>query len=199
MGFFKESWIIIIIALVGIGSYYLLMKNHKPASQENQPLVTSTQQIFRTSPIPVRKLSTYPTPTFSQPMSWKTYIDPSGKFSLQYPPSWTVTMMHIGNESDKNDVRLAGNEGKIDIIWVRTYGGACPPAYEKISLKNETVYVCHELDAAHDREYWGQISKQLPLPNDPTLGVDINAQTNAPSKSNRATILQMLSTVQFFH
>ena len=106
-------------------------------------------------------------------------------------------MMHIGNEADKNDIQFAGNEGKVDIIWVRTYGGACPRAYDKISLEIETVYVCHTLDTAHDIEYWGQIIKHLPLPNDPNLGIDLEARANDPSKINRSTILQMFSTLHF--
>ncbi len=127
--------------------------------------------------------------------SWQTYTDSSGKFSLQYPRSWILTMTHIGTESDKKDIRIAGKEGKVDIIWVRSYGGACPPEYEKINLENEILPVCHETFSGI--ESWSQITKQLPSQNDPALGITINAQANVPSDINRNTILQILSTLQF--
>ena len=127
--------------------------------------------------------------------AWKTYTDSSGKFSFQYPPSWKVTMMHIGDQSDKKDIRLTGEEGKIDIMWVRTYGGACPPAYQKLQLKNEIVNVCHTISS--DIESWTQISKQFSLPQDPGLGVAIEAQANAPYTVNRDTLLQIFSTIGF--
>ncbi len=137
----------------------------------------------------------------SQKSEWKTYTDPEGFLTFQYPGNWRIDFQ--GKAQDdldstvgfklKKDIILSSVEGKIDIRWVDSFGGACGDGYEKISLKKETLDVCHE--KYPDQELWWQISKEFK--GDEILGVQIDSSADEPVDKNREIVLKILSTVEF--
>lgn len=141
------------------------------------------------------------TDSIYQKTEWKIYTDPESYLTFQYPTTWRIDFQGKAQDDPdstagfklKKDITLSSVEGKIDIRWVDSFGGACGDGYEKITLKKEVLDVCHE--TYPDQELWWQISKEFK--GDEILGVQIDSSANQPVDKNRETVLKILSTVEF--
>lgn len=114
---------LIIIFLVGLGGYYLGKKTSNQLSpiEEITPIISQTQQCTMDAKIcpdgssvgrsgPNCEFTACPSikpataePTLNQSL-WKTYIDPTYHFQVNYPPNWiTQTSPGIVNFRQNND------------------------------------------------------------------------------------------------
>jgi hypothetical protein len=86
-------------------------------------------------------------PSIEEPLpkkSWKEFKDPSGKYNFNFPDNWLISFDQSPYYKDKMDVTVQGPEGKVEILWADSYGGACDnPGYEKITIKSGEETVCH--------------------------------------------------------
>ena len=136
-------------------------------------------------------------------LAYKTYADPEGYISFQYPENWRIDFSGKAQDDvdtslefkKKKDITVGGKEGKINIYWVDGYGGACGKDYEKIKLGNLTANVCHYTEGDNtEGESWTQISEQLE--ESTNIGVNIEAFAEEPAEQNREVILKILSSLK---
>ncbi len=129
--------------------------------------------------------------------NWKTYINPIGTLSIQYPPGWTVTESHtlsnrvVDNPKEINTTTIWGKEGKIVIEWGSMgFGGGCNPKDHKMfSVKNKTMDICTD-----SKEYWSGISNGR---KDDRI-TEIMANTSKPTENvSTQTIQTILATITF--
>jgi hypothetical protein len=85
----------VVVAVIGIGGYYLWHKNHDKTTNDNA--VTGRQTLKTTTPA----------------TTFKTYTNDEYKFSFQYPSTWKLT-------TDLEDIGRGYNEG--DVIVESPYG-----------------------------------------------------------------------------
>lgn len=127
--------------------------------------------------------------------SWKEFKDPGKKYSLNFPQNWLISFEESPNYKDRMDVHLEGPEGKVDLLWADSYGGACEdPGYEKIQIKSGSEDICHAANikgqgVPNNTEFW-QIQKMF---NDRSSeGVYLNAFSY---NINRELIFQIIKSL----
>lgn len=138
-------------------------------------------------------------PSIESAFTWKNYQDPNGYFSFQYPPNWRIDFQgkdqtwpaNQGIIKDKKDINLTSPEGKIEIVWVDGYGGACMN-WIKVKVKNALLTGCHIPSGIS--EQW-IIDKKLD--SSTGLGVYIFSTADQPLSKNSKLILKILSTFDF--
>ncbi len=126
--------------------------------------------------------------------TWKEFKDPSGKYSFNFPDSWLISFDQNPYYKDKMDVQVEGPEGKVNILWADSYGGACQdPGYEKLMIKSGEETICHAANITGDgipnnTEFW-QLQKQFKL-NKPE-GIYLNAY----SYNNSEVLLEIIKSL----
>jgi hypothetical protein len=127
--------------------------------------------------------------------SWKEFKDSGGKYSLNFPQNWLISFEESPNYKDRMDVHLEGPEGKVDILWADSYGGACEnPGYEKIQIKSGEEDICHAANIKGESlpdntEFW-QIQKQFY--KNKSEGVYLNAYSY---NKNREVVLKIIESL----
>src|SRR6266436_794997 len=99
MGFFKQTWVkilivVILVLVVGSTAAYLL------GTRKNQPIYLTPQ-----TPAPHALASIYLSPTLlltnadqaKLTATWKTYTNQANKFEVKYPPTWVIDTSHLAN------------------------------------------------------------------------------------------------------
>src|ERR1051326_332587 len=99
MGFFKSIWVKILTSIiftafiVGIGGYLMILpKRHPLFSFQPIPFAPTT---FQPSPTPLPKNSDQVERNLST-VQWKTFTDTKQKYSITYPPNWSIFSNVVG-------------------------------------------------------------------------------------------------------
>jgi hypothetical protein len=128
-------------------------------------------------------------------VSWKEFKDPSGNFDFKFPENWIISFEQSPYYKDKMDATVQGPEGKVDILWAESYGGACDnPGYEKIIIKSGEETICHAANIQGENipdntEFW-QLQKQFkPNKNE---GIYLNAYSY---QQNADLILEIIKSL----
>lgn len=133
--------------------------------------------------------------TSTDSATWKEFKDPARKYSLNFPQNWLISFGQSPYYKDKMDVHLEGPEGKVDVLWADSYGGACQdPGYEPFQIKSGQEQICH---ASHiqgqnipkNTEFW-QLQKQF-HPGKPE-GIYLNAYSG---NLNREVLLLIIKSL----
>lgn len=158
----------------------------------DQYLLTSPAPAINTDPTIQQKQLNPPVQT----QSWKEFKDPSGKYQFNFPDNWLISFENSRYYKDKMDVTVQGPEGKVDILWADSYGGACEdPGYEKFQFKSGEETICH---AAHitgekippNTEFW-QLQKRFN--ENKSLGIYLNAYSYGDSRKLLLEIMKSLN------
>lgn len=178
---------VLIVMTLGLITY-LLLQNQKLQKQITDQRVVPTIEL----PFPTQKKGASVSIAPDETAGWKKYINKQYGFSFNYPPNWPVP----NDTAEPANINTSESQGKINIYLRDSFGGACPPSYEKIIIDGKTFSVCHLTE--HDgTESWSQIVKEFAKPINNYLGLEIYAYSQAPTKINRETILKILSTFKF--
>jgi hypothetical protein len=162
----------------------------------------------RVQPFPRQASAPSPTPPpeiTGPEKPWTTYENRNPKFSISYPADWKKK---VGRENSRRSggIYLYGAEGSLTLNWESdAKGAACPrgdlrsggrtvgisKGWEELRTSSEILKGCHVV--LHDKsEYWSGVKKTFPYTN-----FVAGAHVRAPSEKNRATVLQILSTLKF--
>lgn len=126
---------------------------------------------------------------------WKEFKDPTQKYTLNFPQNWLISFDESAYYKDRMDVHLEGPEGKVDILWADSYGGACQdPGYEKIHIKSGEEDICHAANIKGESipdntEFW-QIQKQFNSTK--REGIYLNAYS---FNTNRDVVLKIIESL----
>lgn len=176
--------IILLIAILGVGGYFIYQK------QASKP--STAPQATQSSPTPPANTD--------ETGNWKTYKDSNGFFTIEYPYNWKISYSNSVNLDDstwkgKQDVTFTGSEGKIALWWVDSYGGGCDN-WEKIQIANKKYDVCHVLEHYKTgSEAWTNITNKFNSKSN--FGVQVEAFINKPTLNNRETVLKVLQSINF--
>jgi hypothetical protein len=190
---------IILLLLVGVGSYFLGAKSqqNKPSTLiEAIPTTEMKQEITPTSiPTQVVNNNTLPNiqPT-NEVNNWKTYTETREiKFTLQYPPNWTVNTQD-GMHGEKGATFDSGSQriGSVSIGWnSQPQDPNCEHGQkEQVQLKNQAVTMCYYAGSTQQPEQFYYVSSQ----NGKQFVLDAS---NYPGEQNENIILKVLSTLSF--
>lgn len=182
----------------GLLSSYFLVKNNKYYEADihiNNPPTNPEQTILVTN---IMKTFTIIGNDVIDTSLWKTYINPLGKFSIQYPPEWVIRELHypsnavLDDPEDINTAVLSGKEGEVVLQWgPMGFGGGCGN-WKTQQLKNTTSEVCTYINS-NGKDFWGGIC--APANHDPAFC----SRADAPSSSaNEAIINKIYSTLSFY-
>jgi hypothetical protein len=180
---FSKVLALTLFIVLPFGGFYLGRQYQKSVDQ----YIYQTPQ-FQTITDPSEK------PVNIDQASWKEFKDPSGKYSFNFPNNWLISFEQSPYYKDKMDVIIGGPEGKVEILWADSYGGACSdPGYEKIIIKSGEESICHAAnitgeDIPDNTEFW-QLQKQF-KPNKPE-GIYLNAY----SYNNSEVLLQIIKSL----
>lgn len=131
-----------------------------------------------------------------KPLSWKEFKDPSGKYDFKFPDNWIISFDQSPYFKDKMDVTVQGPEGKVEILWADSYGGACgDPGYEEIVIKSGVETVCHAANIQGEgipdnTEFW-QI--QRPFVRGKPEGIYLNAYSY--QNNHQALVLETIKSL----
>ncbi len=179
---FLFAIVFVLLVGVGAGAYFLGIKNAQPVAEP-----------ATTAPI----VST-PIPTVDPTANWQTYTNVQYNFSIKYPSTWTANAKN--NKLQLPGEILKGPEGEIDIVWGNGFGGGCPKetfnnttttGFEDVHINGETLHGCHVINS-DGSESWNAFGKELS-----TITVETNATVNTPVSSNKASVMNILSTFTF--
>lgn len=128
-------------------------------------------------------------------VSWKEFKDPSGKYSFNFPEHWLISFEQSPYYKDRMDITVQGPEGKVDVLWADSYGGACQdPGYEKTQIKSGEETICHAEnitgeDIPQNSEFW---QLQRPFKPNKSEGIYLNAYS---FNQNRDIILEIIKSL----
>lgn len=180
---FSKILALILFIVLPFGGFYL---GRQYQGSVDQYIYQTTQ--FQTIPEPSGE------PVIIDKTSWKEFKDPSGKYSFSFPDSWLISFDQSPYYKDKMDVLVEGPEGKVNVLWADSYGGACQdPGYEKLNIKSGEETICHAAnitgtDIPDNTEFW-QLQKQFKS-NKPE-GIYLNAY----AYNNREVVLQIIKSL----
>ncbi len=132
---------------------------------------------------------------------WNNYTQGIGKFSIQYPSTWTLEEKHeqsnreIDDPTEINTAILKGKEGEIVLQWgPMGFGGGCDH-WEKIQLRDGTSDVCRVVDHSASKRYWNGISRPGPYDtNEVSFGA--RAEASSLDEYDAEVIEKILSTLK---
>lgn len=97
-------------------------------------------------------------------ISWKTYTNPVGKFSIQYPANWKLVESHeksnkaVDDPKEINTATLSGEDGEMVLQWGDMgFGGGCEQKdAATLRLKEMSVPICKGV--TDGTIHWSQVS-----------------------------------------
>lgn len=121
---------------------------------------------------------------------WKTYQNSQLNFLIKYPAEWTKEEKKPVIKTGEAGIIFKGTEGQVEIDWEDAWGGGGCPEYVDLKAKSSTIRACHYVE--NNVERW----VITPFKSISGLSIYGYAVANAPYSSNRAVILEIISTLE---
>jgi hypothetical protein len=132
----------------------------------------------------------------NETISWKTYTNPVGKFSIQYPVNWKLVESHersnkvVDDPKEINTATLSGQNGEIVLEWgPMGFGGGCDETdHTTLQLKQVNLPICKAINN-------GKIVFSQIYPPDQTPAFSAYASTTEPETED--VIKNVFATLSF--
>lgn len=132
---------------------------------------------------------------FAHSVSWQSYRNDEGGFSIQYPSQWKFSELPPQNAGLLKGARIEGDEGGVELYWGTGFGGMCEEngvsKYVKVQGAQGGLQTCYS-KASDGVEQWNQISTPNLRP-----GFQARAWTNDGRATSGELLRKVIATLTF--
>ena len=127
-GFANIILVVIIVAAIAVGGYFVFVKKSKPIAQQLTPTPPSTQTKTPASPTPTPKNET---------ANWAVYSNTKYNYSFRYPTNFTI---YAATDQTKEEVILpTATSDKVFLTDKKARLFCCEPLVTSVSVINGSI------------------------------------------------------------
>ena len=120
--------VVIIVATISVGGYFVFIKKSKPAAQQPTPISNSTQTKTSVSPTPTSKNET---------ANWTVYSNTKYNYSFRYPTNFTI---YTATDQNKAEIILpTATSERVALTDKKEMLFCCEPLTTSFSVINGSI------------------------------------------------------------